>query len=54
MWQTKVGSGRRCRTFTVIDIFMRKCLDVAVGQTLHAADWVVLLARRAEAHVPRQ
>ena len=39
----ELASGAKFRTLTIVDIFTRECLDIAVGQSLKAADVVTSL-----------
>ncbi len=41
----QLADGRRFRTLTVVDLFTRVCLDIAVGQSLRATDVVATLER---------
>jgi putative transposase len=41
----QLANGRRFRSLTVVDLFTRECLDIAVGQSLRATDVVATLER---------
>lgn len=51
----QLADGRRFRTLTVVDIFTRECLDIAVGQSLRATDVVATLEQlRFSRGVPKR
>ena len=51
----ELASGQRFRTLTIVDIFTRECLDIAIGQSLRAADVVAALEQlRFSRGVPKR
>jgi putative transposase len=51
----QLADGRRFRTLTIVDIYTRECLDIAVGQNLRATDVVAALEQlRYSRGVPKR